>query len=64
MNTEKYEYPVPCPLMKNQLIDANTCFDIHVVVDGSTPKDFAPKEIYEVANYENVCFHCPYHRFN
>ena len=36
---------VRCPLMKDQEIDLYTCFEIHTVVDGTSPKLIAPSEI-------------------
>ncbi len=58
----EYNYPVSCPLMGNQKIDMNTCFDIHMVVCGEAPKWTAPKEIYQYKNYVEICENCPYHR--
>ncbi len=58
------EYPVSCPLMNNMMVDKDICFDIHMVVDGTTPKDYAPQEIYEHDNYQDICLKCPYHRFD
>lgn len=55
------KYPVHCPLMGKE-IDMNTCFDIHVVVEGAAPKWVAPKKIYETKNYEEVCNSCQFHR--
>ena len=36
-----------CPLMKNKEIDIYTCFEIHTVVDGTSPKSIAPKIIFD-----------------
>lgn len=47
----KYTYPVECPLMKDKKIDINTCFEIHMVVQGDAPTRIAPKEIFENGNY-------------
>lgn len=57
-----FNYPVPCPLMGNKEIDKDTCFDIHMVVCGCSPKRFAPEEIYRHKNYVNICNNCQYHR--
>lgn len=57
-------YPVTCPLMNDKKIDEDTCFDIHMVVHGGTPKWTAPEEIYEKSNYEEICFNCKYHRYD
>lgn len=57
------EYPVECPLL-NKKIDRLICFDIHGVVEGLSPKDEAPKEIYEHENYIDICYNCKYHIFD
>jgi hypothetical protein len=56
------QYPVPCPLLGAREIDIGTCFDIHMVVEGTTPKYTAPKEIYNHKDYVEICLNCPFHR--
>ena len=56
------KYPVSCPLMQGKPIDAGTCFDIHMVIEGSAPKWSAPDEIFDVKDYEEICRACKYHR--
>lgn len=58
----KINYPVECPLLKGKKIDEYTCFEIHTVVDETSPKYIAPKEIFEILNYKNVCKTCKFHR--
>jgi hypothetical protein len=55
-------YPVPCPLLGAREIDIGTCFDIHMVVEGTAPKYTAPKEIYNHEDYVEICQNCPFHR--
>ena len=45
---------VRCPLMKDQEIDLYTCFEIHTVVDGTSPKLIAPSEIFDNDDFENI----------
>ena len=56
------KYPVMCPLMDNEEIAEEICFDIHCVVEGGTPERFAPKKAREKTNYKQICKHCTYHR--
>jgi hypothetical protein len=56
------KYPVQCPLLGNREIDIDTCFDIHMVVEGTAPKYTAPKEIYEHEDYVEICQNCQFHR--
>ena len=56
------EYPVKCPLLGNQLVEMDVCFDIHMVVCGEAPRYTAPREIYEHEDFENICERCQYHR--
>lgn len=58
----EYNYPVKCPLLSGRLIEIGTCFDIHMVVEGHTPKWTAPEEIFEHDNYAEICEKCAYHR--
>ena len=39
-----HTYPVPCPLMDDELIDDGICFDIHSVIHAAAPKYTAPKK--------------------
>lgn len=55
-------YPVECPLMKNKKIDEYTCFEIHTVVQGTSPTSIAPKEIFENEDYIEICENCKFHR--
>ena len=55
-------YPVQCPLLGWKDIDEGTCFDIHMVVEGNTPKWTAPEEIYQHDDYVNICRNCKFHR--
>lgn len=56
------EYPVKCPLMGNREIDMDTCFDIHMVVEGTAPKHTAPQDIFKHENYAVICNECKFHR--
>ena len=58
----KVNYPVECPLLKNKIIDEYTCFEIHTVVDGTSPKCIAPKEIFENIDFKKICKTCKNHR--
>ena len=51
-----------CPLMKNKEIDIYTCFEIHTVVDGTSPKSIAPKVILDNKDYKDICKKCKNHR--
>ena len=55
-------YPVCCPLMDNEEITEEICFDIHMVIEDGAPKRTAPQKIFETPNYADVCTKCPYHR--
>lgn len=55
-------YPVNCPLMGNKPIDMDTCFDIHMVVRGEAPIRTAPAEIFDSADFAEICNRCKYHR--
>ena len=57
-----HKYPVSCPLLGNKSIDEYTCFEIHTVVQETSPKSIAPKEIFEFADYKEKCRNCKYHR--
>lgn len=56
------KYPVECPLLKNKAIDEYTCFEIHTVVDGTSPENIAPVEVLKHSNYADICRNCKYHR--
>ena len=58
-----FTYPVDCPLMSRE-IDKYTCFEIHMVVSGTSPKNDAPPEIYSHMDYEDICYSCRYHRYD
>lgn len=55
---------VRCPLMNNEEIDVYICFEIHTVVDGTSPKVIAPDEIFEHDDYEDICRQCKNHRLD
>lgn len=55
------KYPVKCPLMEFE-IDMDTCFDIHMVVEGNTPAWTVPEEATKKNNYKEICNSCKYHR--
>lgn len=57
-----YNYPVPCPLLQNKLIDSGICFDIHMVVCGEAPTYTAPADIFLHSDYKTICENCRYHR--
>lgn len=61
MNNTKIEFF--CPLIE-EIIEEIICFDIHMVVEKLAPKWTAPKKIYEVEDYENICLNCKNHRFD
>lgn len=50
--------------MGNSLIDIWVCFDIHGVVEETSPKCEAPEEIFRHPDYQEICFKCPNHRFD
>ena len=56
------KYPVCCPLMDNQFIEEEICFDIHCVVDAGAPKYIAPKIAVTKERFKEICKNCPYHR--
>ena len=56
------EYMVRCPLIKDEEIEEYTCFEIHTVVQGTSPAFVAPKEIFDNKNYIEICNNCKYHR--
>lgn len=56
------KYPVICPLLNNSRITKDICFDIHMVVCGEAPLSTAPKEIFALKDYVNVCKNCEFHR--
>ena len=56
------KYPVKCPLLNSKSIDEGACFDIHMVVEGHTPKWTAPEEIYDHDDFQEICKKCQYHR--
>lgn len=55
------KYPVCCPLLEKE-IDAETCFDIHCVVDGGAPECIAPKAIFNNEKFREICKMCTFHR--
>lgn len=58
-------YPVKCDLLNSDLIDMDTCFDIHMVVAEQAPKWTAPERIFEnrdEAEVRSICNKCRYHR--
>lgn len=57
-----YKYPVSCPLLHDELINEEICFDIHMVVCGDAPEYTAPSDIFANADYKSVCQNCQYHR--
>lgn len=58
------KYPVVCPLMDNEKIEEEICFDIHSVVDAGAPKYTAPEKAMEKDNFEEICKNCPFHRYD
>ncbi len=58
------EKNVKCPLLGNSWIDIWICFDIHGVVEETSPKNEAPEKIFEHADYQDICLRCPNHRFD
>lgn len=58
-----FEYPVNCPLLEKD-ISADTCFDIHGVVEGISPKNEAPEEIFKKSDYTEKCNACRFHRYD
>ena len=58
-----FTYPLNCPLTGKE-IDKYTCFSIHMVVSGTSPKSEAPAEIYNFMDYEDICYSCRYHRYD
>ena len=57
-------YPVRCPLMDNQKIEEEICFDIHNVVSGEAPKYTAPEKAVSKEGFKEICIKCPYHRYD
>ncbi|MBQ3257818.1 MAG: hypothetical protein IJA67_10440 [Oscillospiraceae bacterium] len=55
-------YPVKCPLMNEQEIPEEVCFDIHGVVDWGAPKHTAPNEAFSQDGYKEICRSCQFHR--
>ena len=58
------KYPVRCPLMDNEFIEEEICFDIHSVVDAGAPKYTAPKKAVSKESFQDICRECPYHRYD
>lgn len=58
------KYPVVCPLMDNEKIEEEICFDIHSVVDAGAPKYTAPDLAMEKKNFKEICRTCPFHRYD
>lgn len=58
------KYPVRCPLMDDEYIEEEICFDIHSVVDAGAPKRTAPKKAVQKENFEEICTNCPFHRYD
>ena len=56
------KYPVFCPLMDNELIEEEVCFDIHMVVDAGAPERTAPAKATSKERYKEICRNCKYHR--
>lgn len=55
-------YPVSCPLMDNELIEEEICFDIHMVVDAGAPERTAPAKAVNTDGFREICRKCKYHR--
>ena len=56
------KYAVSCPLMDGEKIDMDTCFDIHMVVEGDAPAYTAPNKAVSKEHFKDICNSCPYHR--
>ena len=53
---------VYCPLLKKNIDNNGECFDIVTVCEGLAPKWTAPKEIYDVKNYAEICLNCEHNK--
>lgn len=50
-----------CPLLETEIETSGLCFDIAMVVDGLAHKSEAPKEIFKIKNYREICVGCKNH---
>ena len=52
---------VKCPLINNQIIQVDDCFDCAMVAEGIAPKCIASEQLTRVKNFEEICMKCPNH---
>lgn len=51
-----------CSLLNTEIDNNGVCFDISMVVDGMADKSEAPREIFKVKNYKEICINCGNHK--
>lgn len=51
-----------CSLLNTEIDNNGICFDISMVVDGMANKSEAPREIFKVKNYKEICINCSNHK--
>lgn len=57
---EQVERLVFCPILKKEIDNHDDCFIIVSVAEQALPKDYAPKELWETANWQDICNNCKY----
>ncbi len=56
-----HEY-VRCPLINNQIIELDDCFDCAMVAEHMAPRWSAYEELINAENFEEICMNCPNHK--
>ena len=51
-----------CSLLNTEIDNNGVCFDISMVVDGMADKTEAPREIFKIKNYKEICMNCGNHK--
>lgn len=47
-----------CPLLKHNIDNSDDCFIIASVAEDNCPDEYAPKELFEIADWKEICTHC------
>ena len=51
---------VYCPLLQRNIDNCDDCFIIASVAEDSCPDSYAPKELFEIENWKEICNQCEY----
>ncbi len=51
---------VECPLLKRKINNNIDCFVIASVAENAAPDNYAPKEVFAIDNWREICNNCKY----